>query len=237
MSESALLILVGTAAALGLTHTLIGPDHYVPFIAIGRARRWTTRRTLAVTLACGLGHVLSSVAIGAVGLALGTALARLEAIERSRGELASWALIAFGLGYGLWGLHRARHGHDHSHTHGGDAAHGHGHGHVHLPGGRHVEQGDTRSVTFWALVVVFVLGPCEPLIPLVMFPAAKHDWTAVWLVSAAFGAATIGTMCALVYAGIRGLSLLRGRDLSRYAHALAGGIVALAGMAIRVFGI
>ena len=65
----------------------------------------------------------------------------------------------------------------------------------------------------------------------------EHLGPAVSLVSAAFGAATIGTMCALVYAGVRGLSLVRGRDLSRYAHALAGGIVALAGMAIRVFGI
>ena len=237
MSETALAILLLTAASIGLTHTLIGPDHYVPFIAIARARRWTIRRTLAVTGACGLGHVLSSVAIGVIGLALGTALSRLEAIERSRGELASWALIAFGIGYGLWGLRRARHGHDHTHRHLGGIETSRPHGHIHLPGGRHVEEGDTRSITFWTLVIVFVLGPCEPLIPLVMFPAARHDWTAVALVTAAFGLATVGTMGAVVYGGLRGLSLLRGRALERYSHALAGGIIVLAGTAIRVFGI
>lgn len=223
MSEASLAILLWTAIAIGFTHTLVGADHYVPFIAISRARRWSARRALWVTLACGIGHVLSSVLIGALGIALGAGLSSLEAIEMARGEWASWGLIAFGLGYGAWGLWRA--------------LRGRGHGHRHLPGGRHVEEGEARSVTFWALFVLFVLGPCEPLIPLLMFPATRHDWQGVSLVCAAFGVATIGTMCALVWAGLRGLAFVRAHALERYAHALAGGIIATSGAAIRVFGI
>jgi len=223
MSDASLAILLWTAVTIGFTHTLIGADHYVPFIAIARARRWTTRRTLLVTLACGAGHVLSSVLIGAIGIAAGAALSSLEAVESARGEWASWGLIAFGLGYGAWGLWRA--------------LRGRGHGHRHLPGGRHVEEGEARSVTFWTLFIVFVLGPCEPLIPLLMFPATRHDWHGVALVTAAFGVATVGTMCALVWAGSRGLAFLRARPLERYAHALAGAIIAASGAAIRVFGI
>jgi hypothetical protein len=49
--------------------------------------------------------------------------------------------------------------------------------------------------------------------------------------------ATIGTMSAVVYLGTHGLALVRGRRVERYSHALAGGIIALAGAGIRVFGI
>lgn len=221
MPDPALPILLGTAVTIGVTHTLIGPDHYVPFLAIARARGWTVRRALTVTLLCGLGHVLSSVVIGAVGIAAGSALGRLEAIEGARGDLASWALIGFGCLYGAWGLWRARRGH----------------GHRHLPGGGHAADGDTHSVTFWTLFIVFVLGPCEPLIPILMFPATRHDWHGVALVALVFGTATIGTMAVVVLAGLRGLALVRAPALERYAHALAGGIIATCGMAIRLFGI
>jgi sulfite exporter TauE/SafE len=223
MSETSLSILIWTAVSIGFIHTLIGPDHYVPFIAIGKARNWTSAKTLAVTFACGLGHVLSSVVIGAIGIAIGTALGDLEAVESVRGDIASYALIGFGTLYGVWGLYRARRNHHH--------------GHSHLPGGKHIDEHNSKSVTFWALFIVFVLGPCEPLIPLLMFPAVTHNWGGVALVTAAFGVATIGTMCAIVYASIRGLSLVKTHHVERYMHALAGGIIAMSGVAIRVLGV
>ena len=97
MSEASSLILLGSALSLGFIHTIIGPDHYLPFIVISKARSWTTTRTLLVTFICGLGHVLSSVAIGAIGIGLGTALGSLEAIESIRGDIASYSLIIFGV--------------------------------------------------------------------------------------------------------------------------------------------
>ena len=80
-------ILCITAGSVALVHTLLGPDHYLPFIAMSRAGRWSLRRTLLVTLACGLGHVLSSVAVGAVGVTLGISLLSVETFESSRGKL------------------------------------------------------------------------------------------------------------------------------------------------------
>ena len=41
LSSGQLSILMWTAAALGFLHTILGPDHYVPFVALRRARRWT----------------------------------------------------------------------------------------------------------------------------------------------------------------------------------------------------
>ena len=100
-------LLMLTAVAIGFVHTIVGPDHYLPFVAMAAARNWTRRKTLMVTALCGVGHVLGSVLIGIIGLLLGASLHRLEWFEGLRGDLAAWALIAFGLVYMAWGLKQA----------------------------------------------------------------------------------------------------------------------------------
>ena len=80
-----LTALVATAASLGLVHTLIGPDHYIPFIAMSRARHWSRGKTLLITLLCGIGHVGSSIVIGLAGVGLGVAVAKLEAVPQGGG--------------------------------------------------------------------------------------------------------------------------------------------------------
>ena len=221
MSPTSLTILLWTAVSIGFIHTLIGPDHYLPFIVISKARNWPITKTMLITFVCGLGHVFSSVIIGAIGIAIGSAVGDLKSFERERGSIASFALIAFGILYGLWGLWRARKGH----------------GHNHLPGGEHLDSNNGHSITFWTLFIVFVLGPCEPLIPLVMFPAVSHNWHGVVMVTFAFGTVTIGTMCAMVFSAAKGLTVIKTSFMERYVHALAGGIIALSGMTIRIFGI
>ena len=65
-----LKILLITALSLGFIHTVLGPDHYLPFVAMAGARKWPKLKTFFVTFLCGLGHIFSSVAIGAVALLL-----------------------------------------------------------------------------------------------------------------------------------------------------------------------
>ena len=67
-------ILMISAASLGFLHTLLGPDHYLPFIVMGKARRWSIWKTGGITIACGIGHIGSSVLLGLVGIALGIAV-------------------------------------------------------------------------------------------------------------------------------------------------------------------
>ena len=232
-----LSILLATAAGLGLVHTLFGPDHYLPFIVMARSGRWSLAKTAWVTAACGLGHVLSSVLLGAVGVALGIAVNRLEAIEAYRGGLEAWALIAFGLAYGMWGLRRAvrsrPHAHPHTHEDGG-----HEHEHQHRTGHSHVHaDASKRSMTPWVLFIVFVLGPCEPLIPILMYPAARGSTAGLVLVTAVFGAVTIATMLGVVLAASLGVRILPVGRLERYSHALAGAAILLCGVAIRFLGL
>lgn len=78
-------------------HTLFGPDHYLPFIVLSKARNWTITRTIIITVACGIGHVASSIVIGSIGVIFGIGLNKLEFMESIRGDWAAWALFIFGL--------------------------------------------------------------------------------------------------------------------------------------------
>lgn len=209
------IILVGTAAGIGFIHTLLGPDHYLPFIVLSKARQWSISRTLVITFLCGLGHVLSSVALGFIGIALGTAVFKLEAIESFRGDIAAWFLIAFGFTYSIWGIHRAIRKKSHSHPH-------------------DIKVG---SLTPWVLFTIFVFGPCEPLIPLIMYPAARNNMLSVAIVASVFGLITIGTMLTIVLASSYGLSRLPLRRLEKYSHALAGLAILFSGGAIKLLGL
>jgi len=238
MSPDLQLLLV-TAASIGFVHTLAGPDHYLPFVIMGRARQWPVPRTLAITFACGLGHVLSSVILGVAGIWLGLAVSRLEGIEAVRGGLATWLLIGFGLAYGLWGLRLAWRGHVHSHRHLHGRADEHEHAHDHRnPAHSHVhDQPGHMSLTPWVLFTVFVLGPCEPLIPILMYPALRHGAAGFIGVTIVFGVVTIGTMLVVVRLALSGLTLVPVEALGRYSHALAGLAIAATGLAILLLGL
>ena len=80
-----LIVLVGSAALIGSIHTVIGPDHYLPFVAMSKARQWSHRKTLWITAICGAGHVLGSVVLGLVGIAAGITVRSLELFESQRG--------------------------------------------------------------------------------------------------------------------------------------------------------
>lgn len=238
MNQEVMLI-AGTAAAIGFVHTLLGPDHYLPFIVISRARRWRLSKTLFVSFLCGLGHVLSSVVLGLLGIALGVGVFKLENIEAFRGGVAAWLLIGFGFAYFLWGIRRAiknkPHIHVHLHADGAEHDHRHHHGdeHAHV----HDQAARKTNLTPWILFTIFVFGPCEPLIPMIMYPAAKHSTSGVILVAAAFGFVTIITMLAVIALSAWGISFVKLGRLERYAHALAGAMIFFSGLSVQFLGL
>lgn len=239
-----LWLLAATAAGVGVVHTLLGPDHYVPFVAMARAGGWSRVKTLWVTLTCGLGHVLGSVLLGTVGIGLGVGVSRLEAVESARGALAAWLLIGFGLAYAAWGLWRALRNRPHIHLHAhlppAGAEQGrlviHAHPHTHTGPHSH-PHGNPNQTTPWILFTIFIFGPCEPLIPLLMVPAAQLSWAGVAWVTAVFAAATLATMAVAVLVAQAGVARIPFGTLERYVDALAGGTIAGCGLAIRFLGL
>jgi ABC-type nickel/cobalt efflux system permease component RcnA len=227
-----------TAAGIGIFHTAIGVDHYVPFVAMSKANGWSFAKTMVVVFVCGAAHVLSSIILGLCGILLGSQVSSLIGIQDFRGEVAVWFLIAFGAVYMLWGIRNAVRNRPHKHvlTDGKEVWHNHDAVHGRECGDEHSERtGVSRS--FWPLFILFVLGPCELLIPLLMFPAAQGGMMSVIAVAAVFAFCTVGTM--LVCAGVvlKGIDMIPAKKIERYSHSLAGFAVLMCGLAIQFLGI
>lgn len=231
--ESELKILTATAATIAFVHTVLGPDHYLPFIVLSRARGWSLFKTIWVTILCGLGHVGSSIILGVIGIGAGIGVSKLEGIESYRGNLAAWAFLIFGLVYTIWGIRRAILNKPHKHFHTHEDGTIHVHEHLHLNSHDHVH----RNITPWILFIIFILGPCEPLIPVLMYPAAKSSTWGIVQVSLVFSVITILTMLTLVILASYGLKMVKFGKLERYTHAIAGATVFLSGFAILFLGL
>jgi len=231
-SES--IILITTAASIGFFHTLMGPDHYLPFVMMARARKWTMLKTSWVTFACGIGHVFSSVILGIIGLLLAVAVFDLETIESYRGDFAAWMLIIFGLSYFVWGIHKVYKGKvNHSHLFGSDKHQYHNHDHAKISDHQHAH----KETTPWVLFVIFVLGPCEPLIPLLMYPAARNSKLDLLLVTLVFGVVTIVTMMSIVLLSAKGLSKIKTDKFEKYVHPVSGLVILFCGVAVKFLGL
>jgi ABC-type nickel/cobalt efflux system permease component RcnA len=233
-----MILLAGTAAGVGFIHTLLGPDHYLPFVMMGRAKKWPPVKTASIAALCGLGHVLSSIIIGCIGILLGVALTRLEAIESARGGWAAWGLVAFGMTYLAWGLRTGLKNkkHSHWHSHGPDAIHKHEHSHHDEHAHVH-EDKSAAGITPWVLFIIFVLGPCEALIPMLMFPAAKSSLAGLVLVTSVFAITTLLTMVGIVLLLAWGSSTIRLGKLEPYTHAFAGAAILACGIGIVFLGL
>ena len=235
-----LSILLVTAASLAFIHTILGPDHYIPFVMMARARKWSYTKTGWITFACGLGHVGSSVILGIIGISLGVALTNLTSVEGFRGNIAAWILITFGLVYFIWGLRRAMKGkiHTHKHLHSNGMAHSHEHKHAGEHAHVHDSTDSKKEITPWILFTIFILGPCEPLIPILMYPAAKNSWFDVALVAGLFSLVTIVTMMLSVGLILYGSKFLpKTNIIERYMHAIAGAIICFCGVSIQFLGL
>jgi len=233
-NEMALLIIAAVSAAF--IHTVLGPDHYLPFIALSRAWKWSRVKTAVITVLCGMGHVASSVILAIIGVVIGTEVFKIQAIERFRGDIATWFLLGFGFTYMVWGVFHAVKNtpHEHVHVHSDGAAHVHVHNHHNEHAHPH---GADFNATPWILFIIFIFGPCEPLIPIVMYPAAKGNIGEAIAVALTFSLVTIVTMTAIVIVTTFGLAKIEMKKFERYSHAAAGLIVFAAGIGIKFLGL
>jgi sulfite exporter TauE/SafE len=185
---------------------------------MAKARKWSCLKTSIVTTLCGIGHAGSSVLLGVLGIQLGISVKKLEVFESVRGQWAAWGLIAFGLVYFVYGLRRILR----------DRFDSRQPSHEKL----------TRYIP-WALFVVFVFGPCEPLIPIFMYPAMKHNLATALLVTGVFSVMTIVTMLGIVLVSVFGIEFLPAtfKRLERYGHAFTGLAILFCGLGVQWLGL
>jgi len=211
---SSLWILLVSTASVAFFHAL-APDHWMPFAAIGKAQKWSKLRLLWITFISGLGHVGISVVVGMIGILLGFSLSRLKGIEGHRGEIVLWLLIGFGLAYMIWGIKKGK---EHRHAHFDE------------------EKLKKKTVAVWTLFAIFILGPCEPLVPLV-FLGYNYGYAGVIAVSLVFSVVTIVMMLVQSLLAFMGVQLIKSNFAERYSHAFAGLVIALTGIFVMALGI
>jgi len=231
-----LLILSISAASLGFVHTILGPDHYLPFIVLSKARKWSQSKTLWITFISGIGHVGSSVIIGFIGIAMGISLHKLKTFESYRGEIVAYMLIAFGILYSIYGVYKIAKKGAHFHLPAfltPKSIRKHHAGHLN----EELESGEKKvNITPWILFLIFVFGPCEVLIPMLIFPAFEHSVIGVFWVATVFGITTILTMLVIVYQGYRGFGFLKLGNKEHYFHLFAGIVILISGVGIQFLG-
>ena len=131
-------------------------------------------------------------------------------------------------------MRNKHHNHLHFHRDGSTHVHEHLHHNDHL----HIHDEKSRiNLTPWILFTIFIFGPCEPLIPIVMYPAAKNHPMDLIVVTTAFSLVTILTMLTIVTISFYGIKLVPMRFLEKYTQVLAGGAIFLCGMGMLFLGL
>ncbi len=236
---------VGEAGAIGLTLGLsllhgVLPNHWLPFVAVGRAQGWSRGRTLSVLLLAGGGHVLATSVLGIAVWWLGDAVFKglgHETVERAAAWVAGALLAVLGIAF----LVRHALGKKHSHTHAlGSAVYhrdesgelhpeGEDHDHAHAPAHTHARMSDRAAIG--TLFLALTLSPCEAVV--IAFASAWRFGFAYALVLA-IGAslATVLAMLAATWITIAGRERLRFPWLDRNEMALTGVILIIIGIVV-----
>ena len=215
------LLIASSAASVGFIHTILGPDHYLPLVAMAKTNGWSGPKTATYTAFCGFSHVLGTILVGSLVFLLGLAFFSIETVQSFRGNFAGWFLLLFGAIYFAWGtrwaIRRSRLN-------------------------KVAKQMESQTTSFsrctpFALFIFFILGPCEPLIPLMSLDSSNSEILSSLLVVSAFCGTTILTMLFCVmffYYGISRFSLFM--KFENYMHAVTGLIIFLCGSAIQFLG-
>jgi ABC-type nickel/cobalt efflux system permease component RcnA len=231
--------LFAAAAGVGFGHAVL-PDHWVPLAVLGRARRYPMAKIARLSGLAGVAHVLLSIVLGAVLIAVG--LQFRHAVAGAQDAIIGCLLIATGIGFAVLQATGHGHSHDHDHDHDDNQAHGHDHDQAHVRehdhdhrdehdqpvghdhhGHRHTaDPGAQRGVRGLAAVMVpFGAAASPDLTILPVFLAATTAGVATAVGSVViFGAVTIGTIVGLTLGAAKGGYQIRGEWLDRWGNAV-----------------
>ena len=196
--------LLAGSALLSFFHALI-PSHWLPVLAIGRQEGWPARQILWVTFLAGLAHVLSTVLLGGVLAAAGSALSVQTA------SFTRWAapslLAALGVFY-VW----RHYFHHHFHLH---------------------EQ-KMRWGVVASLAVAMFFSPCLE-IEGYFLAAGQYGWPFVGLLALLYGLMTILGMLLWVWLALGGLQRLNWHKWEHNAGLVTGFTLIASGIALFFF--
>jgi len=180
------------------------PTHWLPFVLVGRAQKWTTGRTLGVTLLAGLGHVGLTIVLGLAVVAAGLVA------QPHLGDSFHWVVGGLMAALGVFYLVKGRHKH------------------ATLETGRKFAS-DRAAIT--ALVVLLTLSPCEAFLPYYL-AGMEHGVAGFLTLSAVLLAATSAGMLIFTGLSLAGFNRLGLARLEQYEELILGGALIVIGAAV-----
>jgi nickel/cobalt exporter len=219
--------LLAAAAGVGFGHAIL-PDHWVPLAVLGRTRRYPLSRIARLSGLAGVAHVLVSIVLGAVIIAIG--LQFRSTIQHAQDTIIGCILIATGVGFAILELSGHGHHHDHDHTH--DHEDDHDEDHVHGHDDQH-EHSAGRLSGLAAVMVPFGAAASPDLTILPVFLAATTAGVATAVGSlVVFAAVTIGTIVGLTLAAARGGYQIQGAWLERWGNVFTAAVLVAIGLLV-----
>lgn len=235
MHSTSIPLLLIAAGTVGFLHSIL-PDHWVPLAVIARTRRWSIVRTARVSFLASVGHVLTSIVLGAVIAAVG--LQFRGTFEAQQGHIVGAVLVLTGIGFVVWGM--AGHGHSHHHephgAHAGDGTSTHPHVHRETPpqhGGAEPIGEGTLVRRFANIAIPFGAAASPDLTILPIFLAASAVGVgAVVGVLTAFSLVTLSTFVVLTVAATLAGYRIQGAWLEENGNTITGLVLLAIGLAV-----
>jgi hypothetical protein len=211
--------ILATGFAVAFLHGAL-PNHWLPFVLVGRRQGWGTGKTLAITAAAGLCHALITMLLGLVlvvtGMAVGDRL----------GPVLPYVAGAILMALGLYYL----------------ARNAKGGGHLHLPflgrlapvygpsGEIEAPALSDRSAIL-GLIAILALSPCEAFLP-VYLSGLRFGWVGFGVLSLVLTAAAVSSMTGLTGLSLAGARWLGFKRTERYEGAVLGAALVLLGLLV-----
>lgn len=197
--QSVLLSLLGGGFVAAFLHAAL-PTHWLPFVLVGRAQRWSMARTLLAVVVAGLAHIVTTAVLGGLIVAAGLALD--QWIKGVLPHLSAVLLFLFGAFY----LTRAT-------LKRPVPASG--------PPLAEAEPAVSDRAAFIGLVAMLAVSPGEVLLPIYL-SASSEGVAALGLLSLVFAAGTVMGMAVFTGLARAGASILRLERWARYEGAVLG---------------
>ena len=229
-----------TIAILGFSvaflHAAI-PTHWLPFVLVGRARGWSREKTVAVTIAAGVCHVVLT---SALGLAIAWFGFELNA---TIGGVFPWIAGAILAGIGIYYLWRQFSGAGICHHHPPGSTH-HADPHCGEPEDKShwddelqsspivsTRAGDTAAIS--GLFVMLTVSPCEAFLP-VYLSGVQYGWRGFVVLSVILAVAALAGMTLFTWLALFGFDRIHIQRFERKEAGLLGGIFVLLAIAVVV---
>lgn len=213
--------LLAGAAGSAAVHALI-PDHWVPFVLVGRKQGWSTAKTLVAAGLGALSDAALSVLLGAAAIFAGEgALRRFEPYHDRLEAFGGWLLVVFGVGYAGWAFARSRRERPHFH--------------LHFHGRAHAGHADSHSdavlgkASFVTLVLVAGMSPCFVSVP-IFAGTIGHGGLFQAAVMLLYLGVTVGCTLSVSLAALRLQRDLKLPFLERHAETVSGLVLAGTGL-------